>query len=73
MLHRRSRSILGEWLHLPSICRWWTSARQTEKVRVLFAQYRQRFARADLPGILLCFATNPVAERHVGDRACEVL
>jgi hypothetical protein len=25
----------------------------------LFAQYRDRFARADLPGILLCFATNP--------------
>jgi len=29
-----------------------------EKVRTLFAQYRERFSRADLPGILLCFATN---------------
>jgi len=25
----------------------------------LFAQYRERFARTDHPGILLCFATNP--------------
>jgi uncharacterized peroxidase-related enzyme len=24
----------------------------------LFAQYRERFARTDLPGIVLCFATN---------------
>jgi uncharacterized peroxidase-related enzyme len=30
-----------------------------EAVRTLFAQYRERFARTDLPGILLCFATNP--------------
>jgi uncharacterized peroxidase-related enzyme len=29
------------------------------EVRTLFAQYRERFARTDLPGILLCFATNP--------------
>ena len=29
-----------------------------EEVRALFAQYRERFARTDLPGILLCFATN---------------
>lgn len=28
-------------------------------VRALFAQYRERFARTDLPGIVLCFATNP--------------
>ena len=28
-------------------------------VRLLFAQYRERFARTDLPGIVLCFATNP--------------
>jgi uncharacterized peroxidase-related enzyme len=27
-------------------------------VRALFAQYRERFARVDLPGIVLCFATN---------------
>lgn len=27
-------------------------------VRQLFARYRERFRRADLPGILLCFATN---------------
>ena len=25
----------------------------------MFAQYRERFARTDLPGIVLCFATNP--------------
>lgn len=25
----------------------------------MFARYRERFARADLPGIVLCFATNP--------------
>jgi uncharacterized peroxidase-related enzyme len=30
-----------------------------EEVRALFAQYRERFARTDLPGIVLCFATNP--------------
>ena len=30
------------------------------EVRALFAQYRERFARTDLPGIVLCFATNPV-------------
>lgn len=29
-----------------------------EDVRALFAQYRERFARSDLPGIVLCFATN---------------
>jgi uncharacterized peroxidase-related enzyme len=28
------------------------------EVRALFAQYRERFARTDLPGIVLCFATN---------------
>lgn len=30
-----------------------------EEVRALFAQYRGRFAQTDLPGIVLCFATNP--------------
>lgn len=30
------------------------------EVRALFAQYRDRFARADLPGIVLCFATNSI-------------
>lgn len=30
----------------------------SEKVRTLFAQYRERFGRTDLPGIVLCFATN---------------
>jgi uncharacterized peroxidase-related enzyme len=30
-----------------------------EEVRALFARYRERFGRADLPGIVLCFATNP--------------
>ena len=29
-----------------------------EEVRTLFAQYRERFSRTDLPGILLCFAGN---------------
>ena len=29
-----------------------------EEVRALFAQYRERFGRTDLPGIVLCFATN---------------
>ena len=32
----------------------------SEEVRALFAQYRERFARSDLPGIVLCFATNSV-------------
>ena len=31
-----------------------------DDVRALFAQYRERFARTDLPGIVLCFATNSV-------------
>ncbi len=30
------------------------------EVRSLFAHYRERFARTDLPGIVLCFATNSV-------------
>jgi uncharacterized peroxidase-related enzyme len=30
------------------------------EVRTLFAHYRERFARTDLPGIVLCFATNSV-------------
>lgn len=30
-----------------------------EEIRALFAQYRERFSRSDLPGIVLCFATNP--------------
>ncbi len=30
----------------------------SEEVRTLFAQYRERFGRTDLPGIVLCFATN---------------
>ncbi len=30
-----------------------------EEVRALFARYHERFARADVPGIVLCFATNP--------------
>lgn len=30
----------------------------SEEVRTLFARYRERFGRTDLPGILLCFATN---------------
>ncbi len=30
----------------------------SDGVRRLLAQYRERFSRVDLPGILLCFATN---------------
>jgi uncharacterized peroxidase-related enzyme len=30
------------------------------EVLTLFAHYRERFARTDLPGIVLCFATNSV-------------
>lgn len=30
------------------------------EVRALFARYRDRFARTDLPGIVLCFATNSI-------------
>lgn len=30
------------------------------EVRALFTRYRERFARTDLPGIVLCFATNSV-------------
>lgn len=30
-----------------------------EEIRELFARYRERFGRSDLPGIVLCFATNP--------------
>lgn len=30
-----------------------------DELRALFARYRERFARTDLPGIVLCFATNP--------------
>lgn len=29
------------------------------EVRTLFARYRDRFGRPELPGIVLCFATNP--------------
>lgn len=30
-----------------------------EEICALFARYRERFSRTDLPGIVLCFATNP--------------
>lgn len=30
----------------------------SDEVRKLFAQYRERFSRTEVPGILLCFATN---------------
>ncbi|MGA8528392.1 MAG: peroxidase-related enzyme [Acidobacteriaceae bacterium] len=30
----------------------------SEEVRTLFSRYRERFDRTDLPGIVLCFATN---------------
>lgn len=32
---------------------------ENAEVRAAFAQYRERFGRTDLPGIVLCFATNP--------------
>jgi uncharacterized peroxidase-related enzyme len=31
----------------------------SEEVRALLAHYREHFSRTQLPGILLCFATNP--------------
>ncbi len=34
-------------------------ASASPEVRALFQQYRDRFGRTDLPGILLCFATHP--------------
>jgi uncharacterized peroxidase-related enzyme len=34
-------------------------ASASPEVRTLFQQYRERFGRSDLPGILLCFATHP--------------
>jgi uncharacterized peroxidase-related enzyme len=44
-----------------------------EEVRTLFAQYRERFARTDLPGIVLCFATNPAFLKGMIQIAEEVL
>ena len=35
----------------------------SNEVRLLFAQYRERFARTDLPAIVQCFATNAVLLR----------
>jgi uncharacterized peroxidase-related enzyme len=32
----------------------------SSEVKLLFAKYRKRFSRAELPGIVLSFATNPV-------------
>lgn len=32
----------------------------SSEVKLLFAQYRERFSRDELPGIVLAFATNPV-------------
>lgn len=43
------------------------------EVRTLFAQYRERFARTDLPGILLCFATNPALLKGMIQIAEELL
>ncbi|MGA7521316.1 MAG: peroxidase-related enzyme [Acidobacteriaceae bacterium] len=34
-------------------------ASASPEIRALFQQYRERFGRSDLPGILLCFATHP--------------
>lgn len=34
-------------------------ASATDEVRALFQQYRERFGRSELPGIVLCFATHP--------------
>jgi len=34
-----------------------------DEIRALFAQYRERFARTSLPGIVLCFAANSVLLR----------
>jgi uncharacterized peroxidase-related enzyme len=44
-----------------------------EQVRKLFAQYRERFARTALPGIVLCFATNPALLKGMIQLAEELL
>jgi uncharacterized peroxidase-related enzyme len=40
-----------------------------DDIRILFARYRERFGRADLPGIALCFATNAALLRGMLDIA----
>ncbi len=37
----------------------------SEEVRTLFAQYRERIGRTELPGIVLCFATNSALLRSM--------
>lgn len=43
------------------------------EVQALFAEYRRRFGRADLPGILLCFATHPPLLRGMLEIAAGLL
>jgi hypothetical protein len=59
MLHRWRRTKVVARRRLPQTCLWWMKGTTNSDVRALFAQYRERFARTDLPGILLGFATNP--------------
>lgn len=40
-----------------------------EEIRQLFARYRERFGRPDLPGIVLCFARNPALLKGILDIA----
>jgi uncharacterized peroxidase-related enzyme len=50
-----SRRVAPSSVNLPLV----DEVTANSEIRALFAQYRERFARTDLPGILLCFATNP--------------
>ena len=50
-----SRRVAPSSVNLPLV----DEVTANSEVRALFAQYRERFARTDLPSILLCFATNP--------------
>ncbi len=44
-----------------------------EEVRALYQEFRSRFGRSDLPGIVKCFATHPPMLRSMIDLAAEFL
>jgi uncharacterized peroxidase-related enzyme len=44
-----------------------------EDVQALYREFRSRFGRADLPGIVKCFATNPAVLKSMIDLAAEFL
>jgi uncharacterized peroxidase-related enzyme len=56
-------------LNLPLV----EEASASPEVRSLFQQYRDRFGRTELPGILLCFATHPPLLRGMLEIAEHVL